>query len=85
MTNNPELNTDNPEYYTWHYEQLQIAILGGMKIEGLDRLRVTLKVQWKEQAVRQNLDLYNSPALDKLVRKCAESFSLGLEYMGGCV
>ena len=44
MTNNPELNTDNPEYYTWQYEQLQIAILGGMKIEGLDRLRVTLKV-----------------------------------------
>ncbi|MBO9684118.1 MAG: hypothetical protein J7502_15875 [Flavisolibacter sp.] len=83
MTNNPELNADNPEYYTWQYEQLQIAILGGMKIEGLDRMRVTLKVQWKEQAVRQNLDLYNSPALDKLVRKCAETFALGLEYMTG--
>ena len=51
-----------------------------MKIEGLDRMRVTLKIQWKEQAVRQNLDLYNSPALDKLVRKCAETFSLGTEY-----
>ncbi len=44
-------------------------------------LQVTLKIQWKEQAVRQNLDLYNSPALDKLVRKCAETFSLGTAYM----
>jgi predicted transcriptional regulator len=76
-----ELNTDNPEYITCQYEQLQIAILGGLKIEGLDRMRVTLKIEWKELAIRHNLDLYNDSALDKLVKKCAERFSLGTSYL----
>jgi hypothetical protein len=76
-----ELNTINPEYITWHYEQLQIGILGGLKIEGLDRMRVTLKIEWKQLIVRHNLDLYNDTALDKLVRKCAERFSLGTAYI----
>ena len=62
MSNNIELHTDNPEYFTWQYEQLQIAILGGLKIEGLDRMRVTLKIEWKQLAVRHNLDLYNDTA-----------------------
>ncbi|WP_315814230.1 hypothetical protein [Paraflavitalea speifideaquila] len=81
MSNNIELNTENPEYFTWQYEQLQIGILGGLKIEGLDRMRVTLKIEWKQLAVRHNLDLYNDTALDKLIRKCAERFSLGTAYM----
>jgi len=38
------LNTDNPEYLTWQFEQLQIALLGGVKIAGLDRMKVTVKV-----------------------------------------
>ena len=77
-----ELNIDNPEYLTCHYEQLQIAILGGLKIEGLDRMQVTLKMEWKELAIRHNLDLYNDSALDKLVKKCAERFSLGTAFIG---
>ncbi|MDF2188427.1 hypothetical protein [Paraflavitalea sp. CAU 1676] len=81
MSNKTELNTDNPEYFIWQYEQLQIGILGGLKIEEMDRMRVTLKIEWKQLAVRHNLDLYNDTALDKLVRKCAERFSLGSAYM----
>jgi hypothetical protein len=76
-----ELNITNEEYITWRYEQLHIAILGGLKIEGLDRMRVTLKIEWKQLIVRHNLDLYNDTALDKLVRKCAERFSLGTAYI----
>jgi hypothetical protein len=30
-------------------------------------MRVTLKVEYKQQAVRHNLDLYNQEAVDKLV------------------
>jgi hypothetical protein len=77
-----ELNTDNPEYFTSQYEQLQIGVLGGLKIEGLDRMRVTLKIEWKQLAVRHNLDLYNDSALDKLIKKCAERFFLGTAFMG---
>lgn len=79
------LNTSNPEYITWEYQQVQVSILGGIRIEGLDRMRVTLKIQWKEQVVRHNLDLYNDAAVDKLVKRCAERFSLGTAFMGELV
>lgn len=76
------LNTSNPEYITWEYEQVGVTILGGICIEGLDRMRVTLKIEWKEQVIRHNLDLYNDAAVDKLVKRCAERFSLGTSFMG---
>jgi dsDNA-binding SOS-regulon protein len=75
------LNTENREYITWQYEQLNFGLLGGLKIEGLERMRVTLKVEYKQQAVRHNLDLYNNESLDKLVRRCAERFALGTAYL----
>jgi hypothetical protein len=72
-----ELNTENREYITWQYEQLNFGLLGGLKIEGLERMRVTLKVEYKQVAVRHNLDLYNNESLDKLVRRCAEQEKVG--------
>lgn len=79
------LNTTNPEYLTWEYGQIEVAILGGIRIEGLDRMRVTLKIQWKEQVIRHNLDLYNDAAVDKLVKRCAERFALGTGFMADLV
>lgn len=75
------LNTENREYITWQYEQLNFGLLGGLRIEWLERMRVTLKVEYKQQAVRHNLDLYNNESLDKLVRRCAERFALGTAYL----
>ncbi|THU32401.1 hypothetical protein FAM09_26780 [Niastella caeni] len=75
------LNTENREYIAWQYEQLNFWLLGGLKIEGLERMRVTLKVEYKQVAVRHNIDLYNNDSLDKLVRRCAERFTLGTAYM----
>ena len=75
------LNTDNKDYITYQYEQLNFGLLGGLRIEGLERMRVTLKVEYKQQAVRHNLDLYNNDSLDKLVRRCAERFALGTAYL----
>ena len=43
-----KLNTGNREYITWQYEQLNFGLLGGLKIEGLERMRVTLKVEYKQ-------------------------------------
>jgi len=76
-----KLNSDNREYITWHYEQVSFGLLGGLRIEGLERMRVTLKVEYKQLAVRHNLDLYNNESLDKLVRRCAERFTLGTAYL----
>jgi hypothetical protein len=79
------LNTANPEYLLWEYQQVGITILGGIRIEGLDRMRVTLKLSWKEQVIRHNLDLYNDAAVDKLVKRCAERFALGTGFMAELV
>ena len=76
------LNTTNPEYLVWEYKGINIAILGGLKIEGLARKREFLKVAWKEQVIRHNLDLYYDAGVEKLVRRCAERFSLGTSFIG---
>jgi len=73
---NPK-NLEAPEFST---EKLNIIVLGGVKLGGLDKLRVTLKVEAnkKEQApIRQNLDLYHSSQVTKLVEQMAGLFSQG--------
>jgi hypothetical protein len=52
------LNHVNPEYVTWKYEEINFALLGGIRIEGLQSMRVTLKVEFKNfQPIRHSLDL----------------------------
>jgi len=76
-----QLNTGNPSYITWQYQNLHFALLGGFSLEGLDRMRVTLKISYQQQSIRHNLDLYNDSALDKLIKRCAERFNLGTVYL----
>ena len=76
-----KLNTDNPELILYETDSLHITILGGIKITGLDRLRVTLKIEKKEYShhlpVRHSLDLYHSKQVEQLVQKIAASLELG--------
>jgi len=78
-----KLNTTNPEHLTYEHPQLDIAILGGIRLEGLDRMRVTLKIRVRDEgladgpAVRHNLDLYNDIQTEKLIRKIAERLEVG--------
>jgi len=72
-----KLNITNPEHLTYEHEPLAIAVLGGIRLEGLDRLRVTLKVQVEHVSIRHNLDLYNDNQLEKLIRKIAERLEIG--------
>ncbi len=39
-----ELNTTNQNCFTCQTEELLIELLGGVRVEGLDRMRVTMKV-----------------------------------------
>ncbi|MCF6299609.1 MAG: hypothetical protein L3J52_00570 [Proteobacteria bacterium] len=74
------LNSDSPESLIYGNEFLQLTVLGGIKLEGLDRMRVTLKIELKDTsvpAVRHNLDLYNDNQLEKLIRKVAERLEIG--------
>ncbi len=76
-----ELHTQNPEHITWKHDELSFSILGGIRTDHLDRLRVTLKIEHHGTAIRHNLDVYNDGQLEKLIRKCCERFEMGNMYI----
>ncbi len=77
------LNTSNPNNYIYKTKDLELHILGGLQLNKLESLRVTLSIEklTKTKAVlnilRQSIDLYNDNQLEKLVRKCAERLEIG--------
>ncbi|MBL4706392.1 MAG: hypothetical protein JKY54_17825 [Flavobacteriales bacterium] len=76
-----KLNTQNPESLHYRNGILSITILGGIKLTGLDRMRVTLKMEVNGTAkppLRHNLDLYNDNQLEKLIRKACGKLEVGL-------
>lgn len=75
-----KINTANPEQLIYENELLELIVLGGIKLEGLDRMRTTLKVGLKDSPrppVRHNLDLYNDTQLEKFIRKIADKLEIG--------
>ncbi len=73
------LDTNNPNNYTYQTNHLEIHVLGGIKLNKLDSLRVTLGINKKEHhtKLRHNIDLYNDNQVEKLVRKVAERIEIG--------
>src|SRR5690606_28129618 len=70
----------NPNQLEYENQIVQITVLGGIRIDGLDRMRVTLKIRTPEAeqiAVRHNLDLYNDTQVEKLIRKTATKLEIG--------
>lgn len=75
-----KLNSINPEQLVYENGLLILTVLGGIKLEGLDRMRVTLKAEIPDSPrppIRHNLDLYNDNQLEKLIRKAAERLEVG--------
>ena len=68
-------------------KDLEVHVLGGLKMTKLESLRVTLSIQKPKQhdtstssvhsILRQSIDLYNDNQLEKLVRKIAERLEIG--------
>jgi hypothetical protein len=84
-----KLNTENPNCFIYETEELLIELLGGVRIDTLDRMRVTIKVtvinrkhakyvgELSGLAVRHNLDLYNDTQVEKFIRRVAEKLEIG--------
>lgn len=75
-----KLQVENPEQIVYNNSLLILTILGGVKLEGLDRMRVTLKIELPDSPqppVRHGLDLYNDTQVEKLVRRTAEKLETG--------
>ncbi len=83
------LITTNPHCFTYTTDELLIELLGGVRIDTLDRMRVTIKVTVTKRkhpqytgmlaglAVRHNLDLYNDVQVEKFIRRAAERLEVG--------
>ena len=71
------LDITNAEHIGYKYGGIEITVLGGIRLEGLDRMRTTLKIQVEHLSIRHNLDLYNDTQVEKLVRKVAEKLEVG--------
>ncbi len=73
------LDTSNPNSYEYHTKHLQVNILGGVKTNKMESLRVTLSVQKPESynILRHSLDLYNDNQVEKFTRKIAERLEIG--------
>lgn len=70
----------NEQSLIYQNDLLQLTVLGGIKLDGLDRMRSTLKIELKESSVppvRHNLDLYNDNQTEKLIRRTAEKLEIG--------
>ena len=79
------LDTTNPEHIVFDYGMLEIAILGGIRLDMLDRMRVTLKIKVEHLSIRHNLDLYNSLQVDKLIRLVAERLEIGTSVVSAAL
>jgi len=73
-----KLNTTHPEQLIYENEAVKIQIMGGIRLDRLDTLRATLKIEYGHQAMRHNLDLYNDTQVNKLIRRTAGKLQLGM-------
>lgn len=73
------LNTSNSNNYEYTTKHLEIHILGGLKTNKLESLRVTISIQKPKQhnILRHNIDLYNDNQVEKFTRKIAERLEIG--------
>jgi DNA primase len=76
------LDTREPQLLNWTRENLRFTLLGGVALYPLDRLKVTLKMERTDtqsplHRLRQQLDLYQDEAVEKLARKAAGRLEVG--------
>ncbi len=77
-----KLNTTNPELLIYDNCELYFEILGGIKITGLDRMKVTLKVQHKEKVNHPqwySIDLYSQVQREQTINNVAETLEVSTQ------
>ena len=80
------LDTTNPNNYSYTTKHLEIHILGGIKTNKLESLRITMSIQKSPlpsaspqggEILRHSIDLYNDNQVEKFTRKVAERLEIG--------
>lgn len=73
------LNTSNPEQLIYETNWLTATVWGGIEIENLSRLKVSLHIQLKAnkyRSFRDDVNLYSHSSTQKLIRSIAETLEL---------
>ena len=86
LQNNNQLDTSNPEQIHYNTNELLITLLGGISLQNLDRLRVTVYIRRNPHlnasySIRQNIDLYQDEAVEKLIRRSAEKLECSTSHI----
>jgi len=67
-------------YVLYATKNISYTLLGGIGLNHLDRMRVTIKIEpkinYSARVIRHSLDLYNHDQVEKLTRKCADEFEV---------
>lgn len=77
-----KVNFNNEQFITYTTSELKIIILGGVNLQQLDRLRLTIKISRSGtnnplHSIRHTLDLYHSDYLEKFIGKASEQLETG--------
>tara|TARA_R100000005_G_C5000027_1_gene206830 strand:- start:2669 stop:4228 length:1560 start_codon:yes stop_codon:yes gene_type:complete len=80
-----KLDTTNNQHLIYKHAPLEIAVLGGIRLDGLDRMRTTLKVTVEHLSLRHSLDLYNHGQVEKLIRTTAEKLEIGTSVIASAL
>ncbi len=80
------LITDNEELLLYQaFEELLIQILGGLRLEGLDRMKVTLKLKYSGMDIlktyRDSLDLYSAQQVEKFIKRGSARLELSSKLL----
>lgn len=79
---NSKLNTSNQELLIYDNCELYFEILGGIKITGLERMKVTLKVLHRErlhQPQWYSIDLYNQVQREQTINNVADTLEVSTQ------
>jgi len=79
------LDTTNNQHLIYKHPPLGIAVLGGIRLDGLDRMRTTLKMTVEHLSLRHSLDLYNHSQVEKLIRTTAEKLEIGTSVIASAL
>lgn len=89
ITNTSRLNTANADLLLYDGSPLQITVLGGIKLSGLDRLRVTLKVihsgKPQQLPLRHHLDLYNHGHSEQLTAAIVSAYDMSQHQVSAVI
>ena len=84
------LNCSNPEQLQYNTDELFITLLGGISLQNLDRLRVTVYMRRNPHvnaaySIRQNIDLYQDDLVEKFIRRSAEKLEISTSLISKAI